>query len=80
MPTEMGGGLGKVLYIDTEGNFRPERIRTIAERFGLDPAATIFFDDSQPNVDAARAAGWQAHLFTSAAQMRADLAAAGIAV
>ena len=51
-----------------------------AERFGLDPAATIFFDDSQPNVDAARAAGWQAHLFTSAAQMRADLAAAGIAV
>ena len=29
-------GSGKVLYIDTEGTFRPERIAPIAERFGLD--------------------------------------------
>ncbi|KAF6003657.1 hypothetical protein F1559_004174 [Cyanidiococcus yangmingshanensis] len=27
---------GKVVYIDTEGNFRPERIGSIAERFGVD--------------------------------------------
>lgn len=26
---------GKVAYIDTEGGFRPSRIRPIAERFGL---------------------------------------------
>lgn len=31
-----GGGNGKVLYIDTEGTFRPERIMPIAERFGLE--------------------------------------------
>jgi meiotic recombination protein DMC1 len=30
------GGNGKVLFIDSEGTFRPERIAPIAERFGLD--------------------------------------------
>lgn len=30
-----GGGQGKVIYVDTEGNFRPERIVTISERYGL---------------------------------------------
>jgi meiotic recombination protein DMC1 len=34
---DLGGGQGKVLYIDTEGNFRPERIHAIAERFSLEP-------------------------------------------
>jgi RecA/RadA recombinase len=34
---DLGGGQGKALYIDTEGNFRPERIKSIAERFSLDP-------------------------------------------
>jgi DNA repair protein RAD51 len=33
----MGGGAGKVLFIDTENTFRPERITAIAERFKLDP-------------------------------------------
>lgn len=37
MPKKMGGGEGKVIYIDTECTFRPERIKSIAERFGLDP-------------------------------------------
>ena len=32
---EMNGGQGKIIYLDTEGNFRPERIEAIAERFGL---------------------------------------------
>lgn len=36
LPRSMGGGGGKVLYIDAEGTFRPERIAKIAERFGLD--------------------------------------------
>lgn len=26
----------KVAYVDTEGTFRPDRIRSIAERFGVD--------------------------------------------
>ena len=30
MPIESGGGGGKVIYIDTEGTFRPERVAEIA--------------------------------------------------
>lgn len=41
LPREMGGGEGKVAYIDTEGTFRPDRIRSIAERFGVDPDACL---------------------------------------
>lgn len=37
LPIENGGAEGKCLYIDTEGSFRPERIRSIAERFKLNP-------------------------------------------
>jgi HAD superfamily hydrolase (TIGR01509 family) len=51
-----------------------------AEAFGLDPAATLFFDDSPPNIESARAAGWNAELFTDAGQMRADLEKYGITV
>lgn len=36
LPKSKGGGNGKVIYIDTEGTFRPERVVKIAERFGLD--------------------------------------------
>ncbi len=36
-----GGGGGKVLYIDTEGTFRPEKLQAIAERFELDPEEVI---------------------------------------
>lgn len=37
MSKEQGGACGKVLYIDTENTFRPDRLVKIAERFGLDP-------------------------------------------
>lgn len=37
MPMEMGGAEGKAVYIDTEGTFRPERIRQIAEAKGMNP-------------------------------------------
>ena len=49
-----------------------------AGRFGLDPAAILFFDDSEKNVEGARAAGWQAEVFTTPEQMRTDLARHGI--
>ncbi|GAB4819384.1 hypothetical protein N2152v2_006430 [Parachlorella kessleri] len=39
--TEIFGGAGKVAYIDTEGTFRPERIRPIAERFNLEAEAVL---------------------------------------
>lgn len=41
LPPEMGGAAGKVAYIDTEGTFRPDRIRAIAERFGVDANAAL---------------------------------------
>ncbi|KAG9083426.1 Meiotic recombination protein dmc1 [Ceratobasidium sp. 370] len=41
LPSEMGGASGKVTYIDTEGTFRPDRIRAIADRFGVDPEQTL---------------------------------------
>ncbi|KAI9444286.1 Rad51-domain-containing protein [Lactarius indigo] len=35
LPPELGGASGKVAYIDTEGTFRPDRIKSIADRFGV---------------------------------------------
>ena len=51
-----------------------------AEDFGLDPQATLFFDDSPKNVEGARAAGWNAEMFESADKMRDDLRRHGVAM
>ena len=37
LPVEMGGAGGKSVFVDTEGTFRPERIRQIATGLGLNP-------------------------------------------
>jgi len=37
LPLEKGGAEGKAVYIDTEGTFRPDRIRQIAEAKGCNP-------------------------------------------
>ena len=47
--------------------------------FGLAPSATLFFDDSQKNIDAARGVGWNAELFTDVETFRSDLNRYGIA-
>lgn len=49
-----------------------------AETLGLDPEATLFFDDVPANIAGARAAGWNAELFVDPATMRADLARWGV--
>ena len=49
-----------------------------ATTFGIEPAAALFIDDSQRNVDGARAAGWQAVLFTDAATLENDLIRLGV--
>ncbi len=49
-----------------------------AETFGLDPAATLFFDDNLANVEGARGAGWNAERFESPEGLRSDLARHGI--
>lgn len=51
-----------------------------AQNFGLEPAASIFIDDSPANVEGAQAAGWDAVLFTGADQLKRDLAQRGLTV
>lgn len=48
------------------------------QSFELAPSATLFFDDSPANIEAARGHGWHAELFTSAEKLRADLHRHGI--
>ena len=47
-------------------------------RFGHDPAAMLFIDDSLANVTSARACGWQAHHFLGAVGLEADLRERGL--
>ena len=37
LPKDQGGAEGKSVYIDTEGTFRPERVRQIADGLGANP-------------------------------------------
>jgi 2-haloacid dehalogenase len=46
--------------------------------FDLDPAATLFIDDSPANVEGAKAAGWQAVHFTGAPKLADDLRSLGL--
>mmetsp|Transcript_17233 Transcript_17233/g.50188 ORF Transcript_17233/g.50188 Transcript_17233/m.50188 type:complete len:345 (-) Transcript_17233:735-1769(-) len=41
LPLEQGGGEGKAMYIDTEGCFRPNRLVSIAERYGVNPEQVL---------------------------------------
>lgn len=51
-----------------------------ARTFRLEPAATLFIDDSAKNVEGAKAAGWQAVQFVDAGTLENDLSRFGIAV
>jgi putative hydrolase of the HAD superfamily len=52
----------------------PAIYELLQTRFALDPASIVFVDDMPYNVEAARALGWHAIHFTSAAQLRTELA------
>lgn len=41
LPKERGGAEGICIYIDTEGAFRPERVKQMAEAIGLNPTETL---------------------------------------
>ena len=41
LPKDKGGLGGNVLFVDTEGTFRPERIESIAKAYDLDPGAVL---------------------------------------
>ncbi|MEH6719858.1 MAG: HAD family phosphatase [Aurantimonas endophytica] len=51
-----------------------------ARDFGLEPARTLFIDDTPINVTGARDVGWQAIHFVSAEALARDLAARGLPV
>lgn len=51
-----------------------------AQEFGLDPAKTLFIDDTAINVEGAKKAGWQAVQFTGIDTLRADLQRYGFSV
>ena len=50
----------------------------LAEQFGIEPAATLFIDDSSANVDAAKALGFRAIQFTDATALRRELVRLGL--
>jgi len=58
----------------------PAIYRHHAASFGLEPAASLFIDDSPKNVEGAKAAGWQAVHFTDAKTLAGDLSRLGISV
>jgi len=41
LPKEQGGANGKAVYVDTEGTFRPDRVRQIAEHMGANPEKVL---------------------------------------
>jgi len=50
----------------------------ILEKLGTQAGATLFLDDKQVNLDAARKLGMQAILFSTVEQLRQDLIASGL--
>ncbi|MBE7183573.1 MAG: HAD family phosphatase [Methylobacterium mesophilicum] len=64
------------------GLIKPDReiYEVHAREFGLEPAASLFIDDSLKNVEGARAAGWQAVLFEGAGKLEEDLRGLGVRV
>jgi 2-haloacid dehalogenase len=52
----------------------PQIYRILLERTGIAPKSAVFIDDSPPNAAAAEALGMRGLVFTTATQLRADLA------
>jgi len=74
------GWFGGLVVSGEEGIVKPDpRIfRLLLDRFGLDPAATVFVDDSPVNVAAARRVGLDAVRFEDADRLRRDLRLRGL--
>ena len=65
-----------------EGVLKPsaEIFARLRHRFTLDPARTLFVDDTEANVRGARAAGFRAHRFVDPARLALELQAHGLVV
>ena len=66
-----------LLVSGEEGMTKPDPaiFRLLLDRFGLDPAAAVFVDDSEANVAAARGLGIDAVRFTGPERLRRELSA-----
>lgn len=76
------GLLDDVVVSGREGVTKPDPaiFGLLARRFDVDPARAVFVDDSRPNVEAARQAGFHAVQFTATPDLRRDLRALGLPV
>jgi len=65
-----------------EGVAKPDRriFQILLRRYRLEPAATVFIDDSPANVEAARGLGLKAVPYTSAGELRGQLRSLGLTV
>lgn len=63
------------VYTHEEGVHKPHPLiyAIASERVGYPPSEIVFLDDRPENIDAARACGYQAILFTSTSQAIADI-------
>ncbi len=69
-----------IVVSGAEGIAKPDPavFALLVDRYRLDPAATVFVDDSPANVAAAAAAGLRALRFTAADRLRDDLSRLGL--
>jgi 2-haloacid dehalogenase len=56
----------------------PRIFKLFVETFAIDPALTVYIDDREPNVEAAKAFGMHGILFTDAAALRTELIGLGL--
>lgn len=71
---------GDVVVSGTEKIAKPDPaiFRLAERRFRHPPGAMLFIDDSERNIEAARECGWQAHHFTDAESLAAELRGRGL--
>jgi len=69
-----------LLISGREGLSKPDPaiFRLLARRFRLEPSATLFIDDHEPNIESAEAVGFHAHHFRTPDLLRRDLVAHGL--
>jgi FMN phosphatase YigB (HAD superfamily) len=71
---------GGIVISGLEGVIKPDPAiwRIAIRRFGLEPETTLFVDDSETNIAAARALGFAVHRFEDPAALRPALQAHGL--
>ncbi|MDZ7710367.1 MAG: HAD-IA family hydrolase [Roseovarius sp.] len=77
---ELGEVFEGIVVSGHEGMVKPEReiFDLLCARAGVAPETCFFIDDSAANVAGARAAGWAAHRFAGAGELRAGLCERGL--